>query len=250
MVLVVPVRAGPQHGCKPCAHRMQHALAQLPRHRAVGQRNRSAVGELDGANVERIGAAMFGQDGADDAVAAAAFERVEIVEVGDDAAEASCQRRHVGADPVGDRRRHGAAEDRRRLDRDPALVGQHHGFQPHQVFSTAAAGAVDIGNAGGDGNRLGQRQPAGRGLGRRRGLLGRLVSLGGGLFCNGGLFWLGRRRIRGTRLRQGDGYPEHGPALLGLLSPNRMLHGAWADRRAAAAESGCPQSTAAPPRRQ
>ena len=83
VVLVVPVRARPQHRREPRADRMQHVLAQLPRHRAIGQRDRPAVGELEGANVERIGAAVFGELGADDAVAAAALERIEIVEIAD-----------------------------------------------------------------------------------------------------------------------------------------------------------------------
>ena len=61
---------------------MQHALAQLARHGAIGQRDRTAVGELEGADIERIGAAVFGEFCAGDAVAAAAFVRVEIVEIG------------------------------------------------------------------------------------------------------------------------------------------------------------------------
>ena len=150
VVLVIPVRARPQHRGEPRAHRMQHALAQLARHRAVGERDRLAVGELHAANVERVGAAVFGQSGADHAVAAAAFERVEIVEIADDAAEACRQRRHVGADPVRDRGGHRAAQDRRGLDRDPVLVRQHHGLQPDQILAAATAGAMDVGNAGGD----------------------------------------------------------------------------------------------------
>jgi len=37
VVLVIPVRARPQHRRKPRAHRVQHALAQVPRHVAIGQ---------------------------------------------------------------------------------------------------------------------------------------------------------------------------------------------------------------------
>ena len=81
VVLVVPVRARPQHRRKPRAGRMQHVLAQLPRHGAVGQRDRAAIGKLEGADIERIGAAVFGKQGTGNAVAAAALEGVEIVEV-------------------------------------------------------------------------------------------------------------------------------------------------------------------------
>ena len=86
----------------------------------------SAVGKLQGADVEGVGAAVFGQLGAGDAIAAAAFEGIEIVENADDAAEACGQRRHVGADPVRHRRRHGAAQDRRRLHGNLPPVRQHH----------------------------------------------------------------------------------------------------------------------------
>ncbi len=187
---MISVRARPQHRRKPRAHRMQHALAQFARHRAVGERNRLAVGEFQGADVERVGAAVFGQEAADHAVAAAAFERVEIVEHADVAAEARGQRRDVGADPVGDRGGHGAAQDRRGLQRNLPLVRQHHRLQPHQILAAAAAGAVDVGNAGGNGDRIGQRQPAGRGRRRprRSRRFGRLVRLGR---C--------RRLLRGAR---------------------------------------------------
>ena len=67
--------------------------------------------------------------------------------------QARRQRRDVGADPVRDRRRHGAAQDRRGLHRDLPLVRQHHGLQPHQILAAAAAGAMDVGNAGGDRDR-------------------------------------------------------------------------------------------------
>ena len=49
-----------QHGREPRAGGMQHILAQSPRHGAVGQRDRAAIGQLEGAHIERIGAAVFG----------------------------------------------------------------------------------------------------------------------------------------------------------------------------------------------
>ena len=47
---------------------------------------------------------------------------------------------------------------------DLPLVRQHDRLEPHQILAAAAAGAMDVGNAGGNGDRVGQRQPAGRGL--------------------------------------------------------------------------------------
>ena len=195
MVLVVPVRAWTQHGREPRAGGMQHTLAQSPRHGAVGQRDRAAVGELEGANVERVGAAMFGKLGADDTVAAAALERVEIVEIGDGGAEALRQRRDITTDPAGQCCRHLTAQDRRRLHRNLPLVRQHDRLQPHQILAPAAAGPLDVGDTGRNGDFVRQRQPAGRWLwrglrcgrgllvglavrGRRLLLLVRLVALG------------------------------------------------------------------------
>ena len=139
---------------------MQHRLAQLPRDRAVGQRDGPAIGKLEGANIKRIGAAVFGQSGADDTVAAAALEGIEIIEVGDSAAEVACKRRDVGANPVGDRGRHLAAQDRRGLDRDLMMIGQNHSLQPHQILAATAAGTMDVGNARRNRNRFGQGEPA------------------------------------------------------------------------------------------
>ena len=185
MVLVVPVRSRAEHGREPRTGGMQHGLAQFPRDGAIGQRNRTAVGELEGANVERIGAAVFGELGADDAVAAAALERVEIVEIGDGAAESLRQRRDIVADPVGEPGRHGTAQDRRRLHRNLPLVRQHDRLQPHQILAPAPASAANVGDAGRNCDGVGQRQPAGRWLWRglrcRRGLLVGLAVRGRGL---------------------------------------------------------------------
>src|SRR6266404_6673393 len=101
---------------------MQYAFAQASSYRAIDQRDRLAVGEFEGANIKRVGATVLGQSTADHAVAAAAFEGVEIVEVADDTAEVRRQRRYVGADPRRDGRRHRATEDRCGLDRNPTPV--------------------------------------------------------------------------------------------------------------------------------
>ena len=198
---MIPVRPRPQHRGKPRAHRMQHGLALLARHAAVGQRQRLAVGEFQGADVDRIGAAVFGHFGARYAVAAAAFERIEVVELGKRRAEVLGERRHVGANPVRERRRHGAAEDRRRFHGDLPPVREHHGLEPDQIVAAAAPRSVNGGNARRNRNRFGQRQPASRG--RRRGGLGlfrgRLVGLAGPVF-NGLVVDAGR--LGGTRFGQ------------------------------------------------
>ncbi|OKO85227.1 hypothetical protein AC629_19625 [Bradyrhizobium sp. NAS80.1] len=172
MVLVIPVRAGTEHGGEARADRMQHPLAHVAGHGAVGQADRLPVGELDGPDVDGVGLAVLGQQGANNAVATAALEGIEIVEIADGRAEARGQRHHVLAHPVRDGGRHGAAKDRRRLDRHLALVRQHDGFEPHQILATAATGAADIGDRGRDCDIVGQREPAGRGL-----FLGRRCSL-------------------------------------------------------------------------
>src|SRR5262249_11037862 len=81
VILVIPVGARPQHRGEPGAYRGMEFLAQLPRGSPVGERHELAIAELDAAHVERIGAAMLGQLCADDAIAATAIERVEIVDL-------------------------------------------------------------------------------------------------------------------------------------------------------------------------
>ena len=146
------------------------------------------------------------------------------------------QRRHVGADPVGDRGRHGAAQDRRRLHRNPPLVRQHHRLQPHQVLAAAAAGALDVGDAGGDRDRIGQRQPAGRRRRRRGGLFGRLVGSGGRFSGSGlavppvrsGLLPASSGDRRGASAGRGRGNGTAAAArrgFFGLRSPNKSLQG-------------------------
>ena len=134
---------------------MQHALANVARYRAVGERNRLSVGQFQGTNVKCVGAAMFGKVSAGNAIAAAAFKRVEVVQIGDDAAQALGQRHHVGADPVREGGSHGAAENGRGLYRYQPLVRQHHRLQPDEVLAPATAGAVNIWNTGGDGDLFG-----------------------------------------------------------------------------------------------
>ena len=92
------------------------------------------------------------------------------------------------------------------------LVRQHDRLQPHQVLAPAATGAMDVGNAGRNGDGVGQCQPAGRRLRRRCGgglllslILGLILALLSGLvglLLLGRRLWLGRRRIGRTRLRQ------------------------------------------------
>src|SRR5690348_4644104 len=87
VLLMIAVRAWPEHRDKARAYRMQHGLAGLARHGTVGERDRAAVGELEGAHVEGIGAAVLGQMRAGDAIETAAFIRIIIVERSDLAAE-------------------------------------------------------------------------------------------------------------------------------------------------------------------
>ena len=148
VVLVIPVRAGTEHGHESCADAVQHFLARLARNIAVGERERAAIGEFETADIERIGKPVLRQSGAFDAVAATALEGIEIVQFSETCAEVHGQRRHVAADPVRNRGRHRAAQNGGRLDRHLLIVGDHNGLKPHQIVTTACARPLDCGNRG------------------------------------------------------------------------------------------------------
>ena len=162
------------------------------------------------------------------------------------------QRRHVGADPLGHRGRHGTAQDRRGLHRNPPLVRQHDRLQPHQILAAAAAGALDVGNAGRDRDRLGQRQPAGRRLRAPRAQparacrspaapcpacpVPRLSRSADGASAGRGL---------AAAPPHGATLPGHGPARVAVRSSNKSSHGAWREAFAATAGPlGMPSSSA------
>ena len=149
--------------------------------------------------------AVFGERRAGHAVEAAAFIATENVERRSVRCQAGCQRHDVGADPVRDRRRHRAAQGRRRVDRHPLLVRQHDRFQPHQVLAAAGSGPMDVGNRGRDRDLFRQRLPAGRGGGAGRGR-GRLFAFGGRNVGHRRFFWFRRLDLhfclRRTRPRQ------------------------------------------------
>ena len=204
VVLVVPVRARPQHGRKPRADRMQHVLAHLARHGAVGQRDRLAVGELEGADVERVGAAVFGQLGAGDAVAAAAFERVEIVEIADRRCRGSrasgamsVRIQSAIADAMAQRRIAAGFTATCRLSGSTIASSRTRSSppQPPGPWMSGMLGAMAISSVSAS------RQAEGWRRGRRACSAGLSVSAGV-RFAAGGLLGLGCRRLGRARLRQ------------------------------------------------
>ena len=91
---------------------------------------------------------------------------------------------------------------------------------------------MDVGNAGGDRDRLGQRQPAGRGRRRERGaarLFGRLVARDGRLLCRpqaARARWPGLRRDGASATAPSRRRRATPARLWPDCSPNRPLHGA------------------------
>ena len=74
MVLVIPVRAGSQHGGEPRTDRCQHFFTSLTRDSTIGQRQRAAIRKLQPTHIECVGQSVFGKLGSLDAIAATAFE--------------------------------------------------------------------------------------------------------------------------------------------------------------------------------
>ena len=119
-------------------------LAEFPRHFRVGQFQPPPAIEHHRANVERIGAAMFADLGAHNAVAAAAFitSRNYRCRSAPRPAAASAASRSL-PHPVRDRRRHGAAQHCRRRDGNPPPVRQHDRIELHHIRRFAAVGLDD-----------------------------------------------------------------------------------------------------------
>ena len=77
---MVAVRSRTEHGVEADAGARAQALAPLLGDVHVRQFDHLAVGELETAQVERIGAAVLAQRGAADAILAAAFIGVVVLE--------------------------------------------------------------------------------------------------------------------------------------------------------------------------
>src|SRR6516164_371597 len=72
VVLVIAVRTRTEHGAETGAGIFPQTLAKILGHSRVGQLDDCAVGELERADVERVGLAVLGEPRSDDPVAAAA----------------------------------------------------------------------------------------------------------------------------------------------------------------------------------
>ena len=140
------VRAGRGRCRSPVRAPLQNARRQPrewhcgnPPARWIGEHDPHPVGELEGANIERVGTAVLAQGRAAHAVAAAAFVGAEIFDFAQRRAELHGGRRDVVADPLRHRRRHRAAQRRRRRNRDLAPLGQQHALHLHGIRSAALA---------------------------------------------------------------------------------------------------------------
>jgi hypothetical protein len=92
MILMVPVGAGAEHGGEPGASVLAQAFAKVLGDVGIGQLHHRAVCELERADIDGVGLAMLGKFRADDAIAAAALIRVEVI----DALECASEGAHGG----------------------------------------------------------------------------------------------------------------------------------------------------------
>ena len=140
MLLVIAVGAGSEHGREARADAGSDRLAPILADMDVGQVEFVAVGELEIAHVERVGAAVLAQLRGAHIIAAAAVIGGEIVE--------RAQRRQILQDGTTSSRTHCAissAIGQRNVaagsHRDFALIGQDHGIHQHGIGGAAFAGA-------------------------------------------------------------------------------------------------------------
>ena len=144
VVLVIAVGTGAQHRREAGAHALLPALAEILRHMNVGRVDGLAVDQRDRAHVDRVALAVLAHHRPDDVVAAAAvIGRVVSHRANARSEIEGRELRQVVAHPVGDRLGHVATEHGRRIDLDPAAVGEDDRLEPHQIAAAAVAGALD-----------------------------------------------------------------------------------------------------------
>jgi hypothetical protein len=140
MILMVPVGAGAEHGGEPGASVLAQAFAKVLGDVGIGQLHHRAVCELERADIDGVGLAMLGKFRADDAIAAAALIRVEVIDALECASEGAHGGRQVLAHPLHDHLGKRAANDRRRRHPHARLVGEPHRLEPHRILHAALAG--------------------------------------------------------------------------------------------------------------
>ena len=211
----------------------------LARHRAIGERNRTAVGELEGAHVERIGAAMFRQLRAGDTVAAAAFERVEIVEIADRRCRGSPRSgamslriQSASADAIGQRRIAAGFTETCRLSGSTIASSRTRSSppQPPAPWMSGMLGAMAIASVSAS------RQAEGGG-GSALSACSAGLSVGlppGACSAAAGLLGRGLGRLGRARLRQRHRHAARPGAAFGGPTPNRSPQGAARHARARA----------------
>jgi len=246
VVLVVPVRARAEHGREPRAGGMQHTLA----HPRGTVRSVSEI-VLPSTNLKARTSSALARPCSESCAPTTRLRprhsnESKLSEIGDGGAEALRQRRDITANPVGQCCRHLTAQDRRRFYRNLPLVRQHDRLQPHQILAPAAAGALDVGDTGRNGDFVCQRQ-------RQADCSGAVGAACSGLpfacsFCPG---CRGRRKgpRPGAVLATGRPHAAPCPARVAILpstgrprAPGGMLSLRWPARLAC-------QAAAPPPRR-
>jgi hypothetical protein len=139
VVLMIPVRAGTEYRRKARADGRFHREAEILRYGGVGRVHHFSIFEPERANVERVRPPVLAQPGARDAVLAAAFERIVILDPVEPRAELRSGGDEIVADPGHDRLRRLAAKRGGRRDRDWYPVLRDDALQRDDVRAAAVA---------------------------------------------------------------------------------------------------------------
>jgi hypothetical protein len=160
VVLVIAIRARPQHGGESRAQAFPQVFPKVFWNTPVCELQHLSVREPQGMQINRIGLSVLGNLGAGLTIAITAVERAQTCDGLQGTTKLPDSRSRVFAYPACDSLGHRTADDGRWVDGNTPPVGQNDGLEANHIGSFAFSGSLDGRQRRCDGPLGGQTQPA------------------------------------------------------------------------------------------
>jgi hypothetical protein len=138
VLFVVSIRSWPEHRGKACARAGFDAFAHCLVHEGIGELIALAVSQLEGTDIDGIGAAMFADRRVRNVVTRPALIRTIIFYVGQLRPEREYLGGEILADPLAKLDGQSAAERRCWLELDSVRPLENHRMDPHEIISATS----------------------------------------------------------------------------------------------------------------